>query len=188
MTIAQSRWSSWTWLTLFNLLTLGTVQASLAQLSLNRKFQDLSAEKDKKRLAARCWNKFTLFNLLTLGTVQASLTLLSLNRKFQHDILRHLLFYTLIFGETNSILLFMGKVGTSYAASQRDTCHPNVFHVSGKIFTFSFSMRNAVGNLAKLSCENIFFPIGKFLFPSWKIIFFQLGTFFPSFRFVFEQF
>jgi hypothetical protein len=35
---------------LFNLLTLGIVQASLTLLSLNRKFQDLSAEKYKKRL------------------------------------------------------------------------------------------------------------------------------------------
>ena len=32
--------SSWTCLTLFNLLTLGIAQASLALLSLNRKFQD----------------------------------------------------------------------------------------------------------------------------------------------------
>ena len=32
----------------FNLLTLGKVQASFSLLSLNRKFQDLSAEKDKK--------------------------------------------------------------------------------------------------------------------------------------------
>ena len=37
-----------TCLTLFNLLTLGIAQASLALLSLNRKFQDLSAEKNKK--------------------------------------------------------------------------------------------------------------------------------------------
>ena len=43
-----------TCLTLFNLLTLGIAQASLALRSFNRKFQDLSAEKDKKRLAARC--------------------------------------------------------------------------------------------------------------------------------------
>jgi hypothetical protein len=43
-----------TCLTLFNLLTLGIAQASLTLLSLNRKFQDLSAEKDKKRLAVRC--------------------------------------------------------------------------------------------------------------------------------------
>ncbi|MBQ2012754.1 MAG: hypothetical protein II206_08200, partial [Bacteroidaceae bacterium] len=43
-----------TCLTLFNLLTLGKIQASLSLLSLNRKFQDLSAEKDKKRLAVRC--------------------------------------------------------------------------------------------------------------------------------------
>ena len=35
--------SSWTCLTLFNLLTLGKIQASLSLLSLNRKFQDLSA-------------------------------------------------------------------------------------------------------------------------------------------------
>ena len=40
--------SSWTCLTLFNLLTLGIAQASLALLSLNRKFQDLSAEMNKK--------------------------------------------------------------------------------------------------------------------------------------------
>ena len=37
-----------TCLTSFNLLTLGIVQASLALLSLNRKFQDLSAEKIKR--------------------------------------------------------------------------------------------------------------------------------------------
>ena len=55
-------------------------------------FQDLSAEKDKIRLAARCWNKLTLFNLLTLGIAQASLALLSLNRKFQDDYWRYLLF------------------------------------------------------------------------------------------------
>ena len=34
-------------LIMFNLLTLGKVQASLSLLSLNRKFQDQSAEKDK---------------------------------------------------------------------------------------------------------------------------------------------
>ena len=33
-------------LTLFNLLTLGKVQASLTLLSINRKFQHLSAVKD----------------------------------------------------------------------------------------------------------------------------------------------
>ena len=49
-----------TCLTLFNLLTLGIAQASLALRSFNRKFQDLSAEKDKIRLAARCWNKFSM--------------------------------------------------------------------------------------------------------------------------------
>ena len=43
-----------TCLTLFNLLTLGIVQASLTLLSLNRKFQDLSADKDKIRLSMRC--------------------------------------------------------------------------------------------------------------------------------------
>ena len=45
-------------------------------------FQDLSAEKDKKRLAVRCLNKLNLFNLLTLDIAQASLALLSLNRNF----------------------------------------------------------------------------------------------------------
>ena len=34
-------------LIMFNLLTLGKVQVSLSLLSLNRKFQDQSAEKDK---------------------------------------------------------------------------------------------------------------------------------------------
>ena len=34
--------------------------SKLALLSLNRKFQDLSAEKDKKRLAVRCWNEFSM--------------------------------------------------------------------------------------------------------------------------------
>ena len=97
------------------------------------------------------------------------------------------------FGETNSILLFIEKVGTSCAASQRDTCHPNVFHVSGKIFTFSFSMRNAVGKLAKLSCENIIFqlenfcfPVGKLFFSSWALFFGLLGSFLNNFyRFFF---
>ena len=42
-----------TCLTLFNLLTLGIAQASLALRSFNRKFQDLSAEKDKK---GSLWN------------------------------------------------------------------------------------------------------------------------------------
>ena len=103
-TTLQSWWSSWTCLTLFNLLTLGKVQASMSQLSLNRKFQDLSAEKNKKRLAVRCWNKLTLFNLLTLGIAQASLALLSLNRKFQHDIWSHLL----------CILSFLGSQFNTY--------------------------------------------------------------------------
>ena len=41
-------------LTLFNLLTLGKVQASLSLLSLNRKFQHLSAVKDNPcHIAAR---------------------------------------------------------------------------------------------------------------------------------------
>ena len=101
--------------------------------------------------------------------------------------------YTFIFGETNSILLFMEKVGATYAASQRDTCHPNVFHVSGKIFTFSFSMQNAVGKLAKLSCENIIFqlenfcfPVGKLFFSSWALFFGLLGSFLNKFyRFFF---
>ena len=88
--------SSWTCLTSFNLLTLGIAHASMALLSLNRKFQDLWADKDKWRLAVRCWNKFSMtptipsswtcltsFNLLTLGIAHASMTLLSLNRKFQ---------------------------------------------------------------------------------------------------------
>ena len=60
--------SSWTRLTSFNLLTLGIAHASMALLSLNRKFQDLWADKDKWRLAvkhkcrlsARCWNKFSM--------------------------------------------------------------------------------------------------------------------------------
>ena len=45
--------SSRIYLTSFNLLTLGIVQASLALLSLNRKFQVRSAEKNKNGLR---WN------------------------------------------------------------------------------------------------------------------------------------
>ena len=93
------------------------------------------------------------------------------------------------FGEANSILLFIEKVGTKYAASQRDTCHRNVIYMSGKIFTFSFSMQNAVGKLAKLSCENIFFqlenfyfPIGKLFFSSWALFFGLLGSFLNKFN------
>ena len=101
--------------------------------------------------------------------------------------------YTLNFGETNSILLFMGKVGTSCAASHGVSFHRNVNHVSRKIFTFSFSMRNAVGKLAKLSCENIFFqlenfcfPVGKLFFSSWTLFYDLLGLFLNNFyRFFF---
>ena len=85
--------------------------------------------------------------------------------------------------------MFMGKVGTSYAASQRDTYHHNVNHVSRKIFTFSFSMQNAVGKLAKLSCENIIFqlenfcfPVGKLFFSSWALFFGLLGSFLNKFN------
>ena len=93
------------------------------------------------------------------------------------------------FGETNSILLFIEKVGTSCAASQRDTFHRNIFHMSRKIFTFSFSMQNAVGKLAKLSCENFFFqlenfcfPVGKLFFSSWALFFGLLGLFLNNFN------
>ena len=55
-------------------------------------FQDLSAEKDKKRLAVRCWNKLTFVQFAHARHSQTSLALLSLNRKFQHDIWSHLLF------------------------------------------------------------------------------------------------
>ena len=120
MTIAPSKWSSWTWLTLFSLRTLGIAQASLA--------------------------------------------LLSLNCKFQHDIWKHLLFILSFWGSQFNTFVY-GKVGATYAASQGDSCHRNVIHVSRKIFTFSFSMQNAVGKLAKLSCENIFF-----LYVAFQII------------------
>ena len=83
----------------------------------------------------------------------------------------------------------MEKVRATCAASQRDTCHRNISHVSRKIFTFSFSMQNAVGKLAKLSCENIFFqlenfcfPVGKLFFSSWALFFFLLGLFLNNFN------
>ena len=83
----------------------------------------------------------------------------------------------------------MEKVGATYAASQGDSCHRNVIHVSRKIFTFSFSMQNAVGKLAKLSCENIFFqletfyfPVGKLFFSSWALFFGLLGSFLNNFN------
>ena len=83
----------------------------------------------------------------------------------------------------------MEKVGATYAASQRDTCHRNVIHVSRKIFTFSFSMQNAVGKLAKLSCKNIFFQlenfcfaVGKLFFSSWALFFVLLGSFLNNFN------
>ena len=97
--------------------------------------------------------------------------------------------YTFIFGETNSILLFMEKVGTSCANPHGDSCHRNVIHMSRKIFTFSFSIQNAVGKLAKLSCENIIFqlenfcfPVGKLFFSSWALFWGLLGSFLNNFN------
>ena len=124
----------------------------------------------------------------TLGIAQASLALLSLNCKFQHDIWRHLLFILSFWGSQFNTFVY-GKVGATYAFSQGDTCHRNVIHVSRKIFTFSFSMQNAVGKLAKLSCENIFFqlenfyfPVGKLFFSSWALFFGLLGSFLNKFN------
>ena len=83
----------------------------------------------------------------------------------------------------------MEKVGTSCANPHGDSCHRNVNHVSRKIFTFSFSMQNAVGKLAKLSCENIIFqlenfcfPVGKLFFSSWALFFGLLGSFLNNFN------
>ena len=83
----------------------------------------------------------------------------------------------------------MEKVGASCADPQGDSFHPNVFYVSRKIFTFSLSMRNAVGKLAKLSCENIIFqlenfcfPVGKLFFSSWALFFVLLGSFLYNFN------
>ena len=83
----------------------------------------------------------------------------------------------------------MEKVGTSCADPQGDSFHRNVIHVSRKIFTFSFSMQNAVGKLAKLSCENIFFllenfyfPVGKLFFSSWALFFGLFGSFLNNFN------
>ena len=53
--------SCWTCLTLFNLLTLGIVQASLSLLSLNRKFQHLTASLFLSFSADRSWNELFAF-------------------------------------------------------------------------------------------------------------------------------
>ena len=133
-------------------------------------FQDLSAEKDKKRLAARCWNKLTLFDLLTLGTVQASLALLSLNRKFQHDIWRHLLF----------ILSFLVKPIQFFCLWERSE-HRVRTHME-ILVTATLSMCQEkylhFHFLCRMQLENWQSLVAKILFSSWKIFVSQLENYF----------
>ena len=128
----------------------------------NNSFQDLSAEKDKKRLAVRCWTKFSM----------TSVVICYLNSHF---------------GEVNSILLSNPKTHgslliTHYSKSVSSVCQ-------WKFFTKSYFRINPVGKLKVPSwkifisqLENYFFSVGKSKFRSRAILGDFLGLFLNYFK------
>ena len=137
-------------LNLFNVVQFAYARHSSSKLgsalSLNRKFQDLSAEKDKKRLAVRCWTKFSM----TFGVICYL---------YSH------------FGEVNSILLSNpithgSLLITHYSKSVSSACQ-------WKSFTKPHFRINPAGKSKVPSwkifisqLENYFFPVGKSKFRS----------------------
>ena len=125
-------------------------------------FQDLSAEKDKKRLAVRCWNKFSM----TFGVICYL---------YSH------------FGEANSILLSNPKTHgslliTHYSKSVSSACQ-------WKSFTKAYSRINPAGKSKVPSwkifisqLENYFFSVGKSKFRSRAILGDFLGLFLNYFK------
>ena len=128
----------------------------------NNLFQDLSAEKDKNRLAVRCWTKFSM----TFGVICYL---------YSH------------FGEVNSILLSNPKTHgslliTHYSKSVSSACH-------WKFFTKLYFRINPAGKSKEPSwkifisqLENYFFSVGKSKFRSRAILSDLLGLFLNYFK------